>query len=92
MEVEAIEHLLRYDWPGNVRELDGVLEEVRVRASGGAFPPWAVREVLGALPVRREVTQADAEAAMTAHDGNQSAAARALGITRGKLRRLMGLA
>jgi transcriptional regulator with PAS, ATPase and Fis domain len=97
---EALEALVRYDWPGNVRELANVLERAQILAedhlitlddlpetmveaapagtlSGG--DPRHLREV-----ERRHVTQV-----LHQERGNKVQAARALGISRRALYRLI---
>jgi DNA-binding NtrC family response regulator/energy-coupling factor transporter ATP-binding protein EcfA2 len=86
-------------WPGNVRELEHVLTEALLRVSGrtldlaalrpepaqaGAKPePASLHEQRGALT--REVVLATLEA----HDGNRTHAARALGVSRYGLQKIL---
>jgi DNA-binding NtrC family response regulator len=89
VEVEAVERLLLESWPDNVRGLD------RVIASLDPGQPLALRAVereLGPAMVRTPPTRAAVEQEMAACGGNQSEAARRLGLSRGALRRLLGLA
>ena len=83
--------LLGYAWPGNVRELRNAIEHAVVMADGVVEPehlPEATqgRVVPVMLPrVREELAQAEriaVEAALAAEDGNQTRAAKRLGITR----------
>ena len=93
----VMETLLRYPWPGNIRELENTLEHAMVCCKGSVIE-------LGALP--RSVLVPDAAVTKRArkhdgkltldtlaqHGGNQSSAARALGISRTTLwRRLRKL-
>ena len=82
----------RYPWPGNVRELRNAVERLLVLHDGGVvdvddLPPELRAQAGRAAPG----TLADAIAklereqiatALAAHDGNKSATARALGISR----------
>ena len=93
-EVEAVERLMLHDWRANVRELAGVLQDLEPpgvltlaaveralgRASRGAGPTSA-----RPIPLTKDVIAR----ALAAAEGNQVAAARALGVTRGKLLRAM---
>ncbi len=88
-EVEAIERLLLESWPTNVRGID------RLVASLDPAQPLTLRAVereLGQAAVRVPPTRAVAEQEVAACGGNQSEAARRLGLSRGALRRLLGLA
>ncbi len=88
-EVEAVERLLLEPWPANVRDLARVLAAVRRRDPEPGLRLWALEEVLGAPPrASRALTRDAVEAAIEAAGGNVSAAAKALGISRGKLLRL----
>ncbi|MGD8504042.1 MAG: sigma 54-interacting transcriptional regulator [Syntrophobacterales bacterium] len=94
MSKEALDVLLRYDWPGNVRELINVIEYAFVLCHDGEIMPnhLPVR-VTGkqpsVTPKRRAVKmQADDDErkrileALAAAGGNQSKAAKMLGISR----------
>jgi MoxR-like ATPase len=88
-DVEAVERLMLEKWPANVRDLE------RLAASVDPAAPLtvsAVERVLGAPSVRAPVTRETVERALAACKGNQSEAARRLGVTRAKVRRLLGLA
>jgi transcriptional regulator with PAS, ATPase and Fis domain len=91
VEVEAMERLLLHDWPRNVRELSSVLDAVAAHAPPPALPYWAVERVLGTLPVSSAapLTSEVVHRVLAQNGGNESAAARALGISRGKLRRFL---
>lgn len=93
-EVEAVERLLLHDWPSNVRELAATLAQVRalVASSGppDGLPAWAVRDVLGQderTASGRSLTPARVREVLEACAGNESEAARRLGVSRGALRR-----
>ena len=90
----CVQVLLDYPWPGNVRELDHTVERAVLMTSGQTI----LASDLG-LPVRsdespdwREMTLDDIERmaiehAMTRASGDISAAAKALGLSRGSLYR-----
>jgi hypothetical protein len=88
VEVEALERLLLSPWPGNVRELDAALAAVRRLDAEPGLRLWAIEEVLGeGRGHRPALTQQTMEAALAAAGGNVSAAAEAMGVSRGKLLR-----
>ncbi len=98
---EAMERLQRYDWPGNVRELRNVVEralileatdrldlahlpaEIRLGRSGRALAGFVLPEEGVNLD---EVECSLIQQALARTEGNQSAAARLLGLTRYQLR------
>ena len=93
----ALELLLRHDFPGNVRELENLLEAAAALASGDRVDAEDVRLAMGAgrAPaggqsgtldevVRTHVTQT-----LERTGGNRAAAARALGIDRTTLYRML---
>jgi DNA-binding NtrC family response regulator len=102
---EALDALRAYDWPGNVRELRNVIERALVLAGGSQIephhlpericetPPSRLVPALGrSISVRQRVAQVEREAVVTALEsthGNQTQAARKLGISRFALIRLM---
>jgi len=91
VEVEAVEQLLLDEWTANVRELGAMLDQIAVEDQPGALRAWAVESMLGAPPASRgPVTSERARQAVTRKGGNESAAARELGISRPRLRRLLG--
>lgn len=90
VEVEAIERLLLEPWPGNVRELDAAIAAARRLDPAPGLRMWALSEVLGeARGVKAALTQETAEAAVLAAEGNVTAAAAGLGVSRGKLLRFL---
>jgi transcriptional regulator with PAS, ATPase and Fis domain len=90
VEVEAVERLLVHDWPANVRDLASCLSRVAGFARPPTLPIWAVERVLGpGQSARAALTSPEVEQALRDAGGNESAAARRLGVTRGKLRRLL---
>ena len=101
---EARAALCAHPWPGNVRELEHAIERAMVLARSQIIDARALgldRALVpdssdGADGVRlpHDLTLEDVErryaaAALAKADGNQSAAARALGISRNKLARLL---
>ena len=91
-EIEAMERLALHAWPANVRELDAVLERVRRVDASGALRLWALDRVLGPAtqqPRGALLTQQTAAAALALCGGNETQAARRLGVSRGKLRRFL---
>jgi two-component system response regulator AtoC len=85
---EAMALLVRHAWPGNVRELRNVIERALLLAPGGTITPEHLpAERLAPLvpavpPARGETGREQVLAALAACAGNQSRAARALGISR----------
>jgi hypothetical protein len=88
VEVEAVERLLLHDWPSNVRELAAVVTGVE---ADGALTLRDVENALGAAPAARAsaLTAEAIRRALAESGGNQALAARALGVTRGKLLRAL---
>lgn len=87
MDVEAIERLMLHAWPANVREVDRLVVEVL----GADFQMRlaAVETWLGpaSAPRGTALTREAIEAALAVTHGNESEAARRLGVPRPKLRR-----
>ncbi|HEY2902349.1 MAG TPA: sigma 54-interacting transcriptional regulator, partial [Polyangia bacterium] len=93
------EKLLQYDWPGNIRELENVMERALILAGTDEIGPALLAletpdqrhdsGVAGALLTAGfNLDQFEAEllrAALARTNGNKSAAARLLGITRRRL-------
>ena len=99
---ETWERLLAWHWPGNFRELRHVALSLAV-AAAGARPvgvealPESLRTVLPAAPLLPAPTMRDVELraieqALAQCDGNLSAAARRLGISRNTMYRRLGRA
>jgi len=89
---DAMRCLIDYDWPGNVRELRNALESALIRARGDALTPDDLPpEITDELaPVRDDDPTDEAgriRAALEQTDGNRSAAADLLGISRATLYR-----
>jgi transcriptional regulator with PAS, ATPase and Fis domain len=90
---EALAALRRYHWPGNVRELRNAIEHAVVLAEGGSVGlehlPDSVRkpgsQAGAATGMRSQIADMERKAiteALDAEDGNQTRAARRLGISR----------
>lgn len=85
---DALAALGRHDWPGNLRELGQVVADAAGRARGGVVGAGALPPAIRAAAARRVLTpleraEADTIAAVLAEcDGNKSATARTLGISR----------
>jgi DNA-binding NtrC family response regulator len=91
--------LLRHTWPGNVRELRHAIERSMLLSPPGSLDPAELAPrgttpgaAPGTLPFPAPlsaVMHAAAKAAVDLHEGNKSAAARQLGISRSRLQRLL---
>jgi DNA-binding NtrC family response regulator/pSer/pThr/pTyr-binding forkhead associated (FHA) protein len=98
---EALDALQAASWPGNVRELRNAIERAVVLAEGGKIGREHLPEQIiehtrsaprDALDVRQRVASVEREAviaALDASDGNQTQAARRLGVSRFALIRMM---
>lgn len=91
VEVEAVERLMLHPWRANVRELAATLDRVASIDPPPSLKLAAVTQVLGATPSQRDgvLTRERVESALAACDGNQSRAARQLGVSRGQLLRFL---
>ncbi len=94
---EALELLMQFRWPGNVRELENVLERAITFAAGPLIipqdihldPPVRSANSAPVLPEGMTLDQWEQEIireALRRANGNKSAAARALGLSRNALR------
>ncbi len=86
---QAQDKLLRYSWPGNVRELQHTIEKAVILSEGSLLKPedFFMRPVISSKQGRSDITLSDMETrminhAIEKHNGNLSAAAEQLGITR----------
>ena len=97
---EVIAALRAHDWPGNVRELQHAIERALLLSPPGTLDPAELAldstvlratasEALPFPATLKEINAAAANAAVKFHDGNKSAAARQLGISRARLQRLI---
>jgi Nif-specific regulatory protein len=95
---DALARLLAHDWPGNVRELEHCLEGAAVLADGDRIevsdlplPPRSRPVATGDGELARltwtQMERRYVAAVLREHDGNKSAAARAMGIARATLMR-----
>ncbi len=100
IEKEAHEALCRYDWPGNVRELANVLERAQILAEENVITlddlPESIVESRSALGsaegdprLLREVERRHVVHVLREEKGNKVHAAKALGISRRALYRLI---
>jgi two-component system response regulator HydG len=93
----ALEILLRHDFPGNVRELENLLEAAAALASGDKVEAEDLALALGAgrapaagqTGTLEEVIRAHVARTLDRCGGNRGATARALGIDRTTLYRMM---
>jgi transcriptional regulator with GAF, ATPase, and Fis domain len=93
----ALELLLQHDFPGNVRELENVLEAACALASGDRVEAADVRLAMGAGPAASDLSSGTLDEVLRSHvlrtlercQGNRSSAARALGIDRTTLYRML---
>ncbi len=103
LTAEVRDALRSHSWPGNVRELRHAIERALLLSPPGNLDPkhfaqgrrTAPVAVDGAIPFPAtldEVMAAAARVALELNDGNKSAAARQLNISRARLARLLGLA
>jgi two-component system response regulator AtoC len=98
----ALEALKAYDWPGNVRELRNVIERAVVLSGGTIEPQHLPDRILERAPqslaiprpldVKHRVAEVERDTIVSALEttkGNQTHAARKLGVSRFALIRLM---
>ncbi len=97
---EVIAAVRAHDWPGNVRELQHAIERALLLSPRGSLDPAELAldstvrpettsEALPFPATLKEINAAAANAAVKLHDGNKSAAARQLEISRARLQRLI---
>jgi transcriptional regulator with GAF, ATPase, and Fis domain len=93
----ALEVLLQRDFPGNVRELENVLEAACALASGDRVEAADIHLAMGTSGTGPEVASGTLEEVLRAHvartlercRGNRTATARALGVDRTTLYRML---
>jgi DNA-binding NtrC family response regulator len=97
-EPSALDRMLHYGWPGNVRELDHTLERAVLMARGNyiSLSDLALQtDTQSNAPTSLDDMELEAveahlvRKALSRHQGNVSAAAEALGLSRGALYRRM---
>jgi len=91
--------LRSHAWPGNVRELRHAIERALLLSEPGTINPAELLPQTGASPIAAhgpsgpatlaQVIAAAVEGALARHDGNKSAAARDLNISRQRLQRIL---
>ncbi len=96
---EAITAVRTHSWPGNVRELRHAIERAILLSPEGTLDathlvtaPATPKQTSGVLPfpaTLEQITTAAAQAMVTKLDGNKSAAARLLGVSRARLQRML---
>ena len=86
---QAQDKLLKYAWPGNIRELQHTIEKAVILSEGNvlAAEDFFIRPVLSEASIQTELTLGEMEKRMITlaigkNNGNLSAAADQLGITR----------
>jgi two-component system response regulator GlrR len=102
LSASALQRLLMYEWPGNIRELEGVIQRAVLMTPSGLLEaedfslPTPTRPSPGLPSFREAKTRAIADfdrsflvQILTAHHGNVSHAARAIGKDRRALQRLI---
>ncbi|OLD36369.1 MAG: hypothetical protein AUI19_00945 [Myxococcales bacterium 13_1_40CM_2_68_15] len=103
MTREALELLTGYEWPGNVRELKNVIERAVAYLKGPVITPEELPEVVVRSARRQDrytfrdwrqmtlerLEKEFLEKTLAEHGGNVSHTAKALGIHRSTLQRLM---
>lgn len=95
----ALDLLVRYHWPGNIRELANVVERAQILAEGNVITPDDLPESLQrvdqptAIPASstrlQDLERNHVQHIMEKHHGNKVHAAKALGISRRALYRLL---
>ena len=99
IEPEALEAIVRYDWPGNIRELSNVLERAQILAENHTITVDELPDNLlthasesgdeGDSQKLHQVERRHVQAVLEEAGGNKVHAARALGISRRALYRLL---
>lgn len=100
IESEALSLLERYDWPGNIRQLINVVERGKIMADGGTVRTQDLPREIKHFAAERSLSQIHTDDLSTIErvkivevlrreQGNKTRTARALGIERRKLYRLI---
>lgn len=89
IQQQTIEKLREYHWPGNIRELQHTIEKAVILCEGNLIRPRDImvqqtRKVQVTPPVQNleEIERQAIEAAISQNDGNLTAAAHQLGVSR----------
>jgi PAS domain S-box-containing protein len=95
---EVLQIFRNYSWPGNVREMKHVLEHAFVQAKGAIITPDDLpldirKSAVGLTPPieKKPLSAHEVQKALSRAGGNKAKAARALGISRPTLYRLLNL-
>ncbi len=93
---EAIQRLITHDWPGNVRELENCLVRALILASGDVIREQHIQLSVrpgeppdGPVPTLEALERLHLERTLASFDGHKARTARALGISRPRLDRLL---
>jgi DNA-binding NtrC family response regulator len=91
---EALKILMEYKWPGNVRELKSAIESAVIHSNGSVIVPTDLpAEVLGLSSLHSTEIHPEERTrvleALNRVNGNRTAAARLLGVSRATLYRTM---
>ncbi len=84
----VLDRMTRYDWPGNVRELQHSIEKAVILSDGNSLAPehflfsGTRQKAVPRIQTLDEMEQQMIEASIRQHNGNMSAVASQLGITR----------
>lgn len=103
VDPDAMNAMIRYQWPGNIRELANVMERAQILAEGGVITrddlPDTVVSGTGSLLTAAELPASPdllegmekrhVADVLARHDGNKVQAAKALGVSRRSLYRLI---
>jgi DNA-binding NtrC family response regulator len=104
IELDALASLQAYGWPGNVRELANVIERAKILAEGPSITHRDLPAAIGdrqwrhvsnvpPLPIAdsrlNELERQHVQRILSTQNGNKARTARALGISRRKLYRLL---
>lgn len=89
MHEQTIEKLRSYHWPGNIRELQHAIEKAVILCEGNVIRPKDILvkqtwkpQTTGTVPILEEVERQAIETAILQNNGNLTAAAEQLGISR----------
>ena len=90
MHEQTLEKLRGYHWPGNIRELQHAIEKAVILCEGSVIRPkdilvkqtWQPQETTAIVQNLEEVERQAIETAIRQNQGNLTAAAEQLGISR----------